>query len=570
MIKPGKIPLFLLLFFLFGAMAALFKPQTVLAATFTQTLAQSTVGDKVYEINGSSWYDYGQQIPVASAPGGWQTVGFNDAAWTKAIDAFSQDGADYWWCQQFPLNCHPVGTNIDQITGPSGFVNKETLLFRKAFTVSPPAGYYTQDVILTLWSDNASWAYVNGSLIATGGLNQTTVTNLANTTSIMSIASLSLQGYSATDSFTKEFAVQVSNDDPTGCGNTCKGNPIGLQYKIVATYAPLVTLSGRVTDNASPAQGIANVTLNQGYDTKPGPPACNIGTATTDSNGYFSFTVPDGQGFCIRGPSNGVSGYSGPNRSYECQIAGRYANPDGCGFGSGNTTNPTSLDMAADNAYNFVYTSTAPAISSLQIGNNSNRAADFTSTLKMSGLQSTQGGIGWYNPMTITLNASKGTGDITDYYVAFYDKTLTQAATASTFLSDVTANFNSATKAKNGFLLGYSAANAKYYVWDYSATTSTVGASNCNTNGCFVEITGPFRQICGKDTSGNKDCTNKLYYTVYPGDSLAAVTPNPTAPRMWTVALDKTFGSKTMYTATYVTDSNNLSDFNANINPVYP
>ena len=199
----------------------------------------------------------------------------------------------------------------------------------------------------------------------------------------------------------------------------------------------------------------------------------------------------------------------------------------------------------------------------------------FSSILNTSGLQSDQGGKGWYNPMTITLDATKGTGTIQNYYVAFYNKTLTQAATKEAFISTIKSNFNSDTKAKNGFLLGYNAVNAKYFVWDYSANTSSpieADDSTCNTNGCFVDITGNTdgRQICGKNTSGIRDCTNKLYYTAYPGDSLNKLTPNPSVVNTWTMRLDKNFGSKTMYTATYVTDSNNQSAFNANIDPVYP
>jgi len=117
-----------------------------------------------------------------------------------------------------------------------------------------------------------------------------------------------------------------------------------------ATPIP-VTLSGYVMDNLG--NGIGGVVINQGVTD---PLGCGIGTATSsnsqETKGYWQIpNVTTGTAFCLRAP--GISGYTGPNRSYECQSAGmKFGPPDLCGAGGGNG----DRDLIADNQYNFIYT----------------------------------------------------------------------------------------------------------------------------------------------------------------------------------------------------------------------
>lgn len=207
-----------------------------------------------------------------------------------------------------------------------------------------------------------------------------------------------------------------------------------------------------------------------------------------------------------------------------------------------------------------------PNITSLQVTNsNSSQTGGFIGTDKVSGLQSNEGGSNWLNPMNITLNATaSGAGNsINKYFVAFYDKKEGTSTIQSAYpnIIDNIANSDPNAQLKTllnndhsaGFLLAYDPGSnppstGKHYVWDPSL----------NSSNKWVDITNSLTgySICGF-TSGNKDCINKLYYTVKPINS---------APTWW-VALFKNFGSKTMYTAGYVLDSNGLSAYQADINP---
>lgn len=85
---------------------------------------------------------------------------------------------------------------------------------------------------------------------------------------------------------------------------------------------PTHTIGGKVTIFG--AGVFPGVTINQ--DVSPDPinwtnnPFCNIGKATTDTNGDYLFNnVPDKLYFCLRPPA--VTGYTGPGNSYESQQA---------------------------------------------------------------------------------------------------------------------------------------------------------------------------------------------------------------------------------------------------------
>lgn len=189
----------------------------------------------------------------------------------------------------------------------------------------------------------------------------------------------------------------------------------------------------------------------------------------------------------------------------------------------------------------------SPTITSLKIDNaDPNQTQGFTGTVKMSGNQSNQGGSNWYNPMKITLNANQGSNPIANYYVAFYDKTIGQLTNSPTFLSDIQSKLNSNSKA--GFLLRYG--SGKYYVWNPSIKN-------------WFDITGLTR---GQRICGSAGCDTQTYYTAAPGNSFGDPA-NPNLPNSWNILFDQNFGSKNMYTAGYVVDNNNLSNFKADINP---
>lgn len=411
-LKFGKILPCLLFFLILIAI----PPQTQ-ALTVQQTLAQSQAGDRVYEVSGDVFYAYGGsctgtgcEITEPPAPSGWKLLGFDDSSWSQAIDAYTQGNAYDWWCVSLPGNCRPIGQtpgtytpgDPDQTTGPSGFVDRETLLLRKAYTVSPPSGYRTSQVILEVWSDNNSWAYAGGSsgfsLVGTAGLDYVT---------IIDITAITLTGFGDTQTFAKEVAIQVSNDDQG------EGNPVGVQYRVKATYETIpIAVSGIVTDsNGNP---IVGVTINQGVTNPlPGPnQECLIGTATTGADGRYTYpsassisSIPAGQGFCLRPPA--VPGYLSPPNpaSYECQKAGGYFNPDACGL---------NVDLTPDNAYNFVYTpiSLSPNLGALKINANTTEGAKGTTdgaTYGITGLRANDpnllagtSGSNFFNSLSIT------------------------------------------------------------------------------------------------------------------------------------------------------------------------
>jgi len=119
-----------------------------------------------------------------------------------------------------------------------------------------------------------------------------------------------------------------------------------------------VTLRGKVT-NSQTGTGIPNAIINQGQEIfQPENRECHIGTAETDGNGNFSFSTRADQAFCMRAPQ--ITGFDGPDKSYECQIAGKKQDDLNCtmaGYGYG-------LDLASDESYNFSY---SPKSSSLPI-----------------------------------------------------------------------------------------------------------------------------------------------------------------------------------------------------------
>lgn len=164
--------------------------------------------------------------------------------------------------------------------------------------------------------------------------------------------------------------------------------------------------------------------------------------------------------------------------------------------------------------------------------------------------------------MTITLNATPGSGTMKSYYVAFYNKTLA-ATPLSPLISDVATGTPNSTlqnylhsNPANGFLAAYDVSSAKFYIWD-----PTQG------NGTWVDITG---KDTGQPINNSSGCnfTTHLCYKIYPGDPLNILNPDPTLPNTWTVLLDQGFGSKIMYTGVQAVNSFNQTTTNPDISPL--
>ena len=131
----------------------------------------------------------------------------------------------------------------------------------------------------------------------------------------------------------------------TGCGGNwdTHDRSVDSGYDFVYTPAP-TTVSGRVY----------NQTTNTGY-AGVAIATCVTGvSATTNATGYFSFTVPYDQGYCVRVTPFAQPGVTGPSpSSYEFQRAGRH-----CGGACGG--NWDTYDRATDDDMDFVYTSVIP------------------------------------------------------------------------------------------------------------------------------------------------------------------------------------------------------------------
>ena len=207
------------------------------------------------------------------------------------------------------------------------------------------------------------------------------------------------------------------------------------------------------------------------------------------------------------------------------------------------TYTPTVTVNSADGAPNQIiqcpsftlYAPAGPTISSLSITN-----AGTPSQYRVSGNQSTQAGSNWYNPITITLNATAGSGTISKSYVAFYDQS---AGQLTSIIDSATGNPTDALRNflagdyKRGFVLRSDEAGSNF-VW------------NPRTN-AWLSLPVEGARICGP--SG---CASQEYFQAFPNTA-----------RSWKIRFDKNFGSKNMYTAAYMVNSNNQTIFSANLSP---
>lgn len=174
-----------------------------------------------------------------------------------------------------------------------------------------------------------------------------------------------------------------------------------------------------------------------------------------------------------------------------------------------------------------------PAINSLTVRNDGGAGG---SAVRTSGISSAQGGTGYNNPITITLDVTEGkkangANASTTYYFAFYSKAA--SAISSNFVSTLQSRIDS--DLRNGALFRYTSAG-NYEVYEHGAGTG--GGTWTNING-FTAL-APYSV-----------CDGSCFYRVAKGSS----------PKQWYISFNTSFGSKALYTAAFVTDENNLTAF---------
>lgn len=142
----------------------------------------------------------------------------------------------------------------------------------------------------------------------------------------------------------------------------------------------------------------------------------------------------------------------------------------------------------------------------------------------------------WLNPLDIKLNASVASGSITDYRVAFYNKT----AGLKQNITDIE-NYLTPGNLNNGFIVKNT--GSTYSVWTGSISSGGSG---------YAEVAIPdFRVYL------NNNPSNPILYTI---TGLSAGN--------WKVTFEDAYGSKSMYTAGYAVSNNGSAPaFSADLAP---
>lgn len=328
---------------------------------------------------------------------------------------------------------------------------------------------------------------------------------------------------------TAKTYTQVNYIDPQG--NPLSRNVCQASWECGSangTYSSCADTSSYFSENTSAGQ-------------KPNP---NL-PATYNCSGAYTYGITD----IVRVTPVPASGYEANNVA--AIPAGKYRGwPNWTGLQTLNIvlTSPTP-------------TPRSPSISNLQIGN---VRPTGTSTYRIAGNQSGQGGANWYNPMNITVTATKGTlwngteFSLNATYVALYDKSLTQVTNKATLVSTVQGYIkvaNNAANAKKGLLLAYGSnivsGQSGHFVWDPTLNSGNGGWFNIPVNGSRI--------VCESRYANNQCIPATILYIVWPNGNFS-----------WQVGFDRNFGSKNLYTAVYVKDSNDKDAFNADITPVTP
>lgn len=185
-------------------------------------------------------------------------------------------------------------------------------------------------------------------------------------------------------------------------------------------------------------------------------------------------------------------------------------------------------------------------------------STSFVGAPRTSGKLSTQGGVGFVNPMKITLSASSASGvQVKDYYVALHAGS--QLASETDFVNTA----NSATlqsginsDPQNGFLLWYatqgtsSTGDDKFYVWDRQGNQARwIDVTN-------VDVSTGYDVDC----KSGSNCTgsDRVLFTVRPDKQ-----NSNSGKATWRVDISKNFTSKSLWTPIYAIDTGGRKAFSS-------
>jgi hypothetical protein len=131
-------------------------------------------GDRIYRIDGSSFYGYDtdsayasplKHIPSPPAPWGWNQLYVDPySSWQPAIGVWwdNWNWHDSFW-KPLPANgkCRPIG--LQDKNGNQEGQSKVTHLYRREFDLRAPSGMQVTEAILEMWSDNkTAWWWWGG------------------------------------------------------------------------------------------------------------------------------------------------------------------------------------------------------------------------------------------------------------------------------------------------------------------------------------------------------------------------------------------------------------------------
>lgn len=208
-------------------------------------------------------------------------------------------------------------------------------------------------------------------------------------------------------------------------------------------------------------------------------------------------------------------------------------------------------DLASVAVFGEVPTSSGPVIESSE-GKQQNPSS-FTGGYGISGKEVTQGGAGWFNPVTFVVKARPSVSSgppIKNYFLGLYDKATPIITNANDFASESTSlelQRRISSTPTTGFLLRYDTNGTannllddKHFVWE-------------PCSGRWTDITGLATYYPVKNCSGT---------TLYEARPVVPETPDSAS---WTVVFKDQFQSKIMYTGVYVKDTANQSAYESNM-----
>lgn len=491
----------------------------------------------------------------------WQSSLFECTSWMNGIGA--QEDA-------FPAN----GIHHNITDGYlSGFANSDSPRF---LDISRSDGVVKADISrMAVWGEpypiagkvsncQTKQGLGNQSIqvVSAGGSSQTVTTDSAGN---FSVANLISGGLYSVRPQGANLKTSTTNWSFISCNNQNKDTPYGQSSYECQLFGS--------NDCAGPAGDGSIGRCNFCYEANPdgyfdGGSCSALAGWTCDADNYNTPLRVDFYADGPAGQGTGVGSVPTASLTREAAVANQCGGNGNHGFSFAVPANSILWDEKPHNIYAYginigtgtntllpgspkPVTCTSPTIN-LHVSNGGNPGGTF----QTSGRQalSTEGGSGYYNPINIYLETTKGSANLKQYYVSFYDPSLYDASLNSPSLMNFLQTRIDKDPAK-GFLLAYGAgqpldnrsdtAPQKPYAW------------NPRKNNCL----GGWEDISEYSDTGTgfdiKNCAGAIYYQVLPQGA-----------GRWQVKIFKSLGSKRFFTAAEVIDLNNKAAFNPNINPV--